>query len=116
MNLIGGVLIGIGCFLLLIPGIYLTVAYAFSVLFVIEKKLNFWSALEASRKLITKKWFSFLGLGILLVLLNLAGVLILGVGLLVTIPWTYCITVAAFEHIVGLNGVDSNTEPESDIS
>ena len=109
VNLIGGILIVIGGFLLLLPGIYLAVAYAFSVLFVIEKKLNFWSALEASRKLITRKWFSFLGFGILLVLLNLAGMLVLGVGLLVTIPWTYCITVAAFEDIVGLNGVDSNT-------
>ena len=57
--LIGNILIAIGFLFFIIPGIYLAVAYVFSSLFVIEKKLSFWSALEASRKLITKKWFSF---------------------------------------------------------
>ena len=103
-HLIGTILIAIGFGLLIIPGIYLAVAYVFASLFVIEKKLSFWSALEASRKLITKKWFSFVGLGIMLTLLNLAGMLLLGIGLLVTIPLSSCITVAAFEDIVGLNG------------
>ena len=102
--LIGAILIVIGFWLLIIPGIYLAVAYGFSFLFVIEKKLSFWSALEASRKLITKKWFSFVGLGIMLSLLNLAGFLLLGIGLLITIPLSSCIVVAAFEDIVGLNG------------
>ncbi|MDJ0737316.1 MAG: hypothetical protein QNJ47_25175 [Nostocaceae cyanobacterium] len=104
VNALSSVLIGIGSLFLVIPGIYLAVAYMFSVLFVIDKKLNAWSALSASRKVITKNWFDFFGLGILLILLNLAGALILVVGLFVTIPWTYCIIVAAFEDIVGLNG------------
>ncbi|MGB3642787.1 MAG: hypothetical protein WBA39_35165 [Rivularia sp. (in: cyanobacteria)] len=102
--LIGNILIAIGFLFFIIPGIYLAVAYVFSSLFVIEKKLSFWSALEASRKLITKKWFSFVGLGIMLTLLNLAGLLLLGIGALVTIPLSSCIMVAAFEDIVGLNG------------
>jgi uncharacterized membrane protein len=102
--IVGAILIAIGFILFIIPGIYLAVAYGFSSLFVIEKKLSFWSALEASRKLITKKWFSFLGLGIMLALLNLAGLLLLGIGALVTIPLTVCIIVAAFEDIVGISG------------
>ena len=108
VNFVGTTLIIIGFLCFFIPGIYLVVAYCFSVLFVIEKKLKFWSALEASRKLITKKWFSFFSFIILLSLLNLIGLLAFGVGLLVTIPLTYCIMVAAFEDIVGLNGVDNN--------
>lgn len=103
--LIGTILTIIGFWFFIIPGIYLAVAYGFSFLFVIEKKLSFWSALEASRKIITKKWFSFVSLGIMLFLLNLAGLLLLGIGLFVTIPLTSCIMVAAFEDIVGLNGV-----------
>ena len=101
--LIGTIITIIGFFLLIIPGIYISVAYGFANLFVIEKKLSIWSALEASRKLITKQWFSFLGFFIVLLLINLAGLLLLGIGALVTIPLTYCIIVAAFEDIVGLN-------------
>ena len=81
------------------------VNYGFSTIFVIEKKLSFRSALEASRKLITKKWFSFLGFFLQLVLLNLGGLLLVGIGLFVTIPLSTCIIIAAFEDIVGLNGV-----------
>lgn len=103
VHLISNILIVIGCWLLIIPGIYLAVAYQFSSLFVIEKKLSFWSALEASRKIITKQWFSFLLFGIALFLLNVAGVLALGIGMFVTFPLTLCIVVAAFEDIVGLN-------------
>lgn len=106
VNVVSSILIAIGFLLLIIPGVYLAVAYTFSLLFAIEKKLSFWSAMEASRKLITKKWFSFLVFGVVIMLLNLAGLLALGVGLLVTIPLTYCIMVAAFEDIVGLNGVE----------
>ena len=102
VNLVGSLLIGVGLLLLIIPGIYLIVAYFFSFPFVIEKGYNFWAALEASRKLVTKKWFSFLGLGILLLLLNLCGVLVCGVGFFFTLPWSICIIVAAFEDIVGL--------------
>lgn len=61
--------------------------------------------METSRKLITKKWFSFFGLLLLLFLLNLGGAILLGVGLLVTIPLSVCIIAAAYEDIVGLNSV-----------
>lgn len=108
--LVGSILTAIGFALFFIPGIYLAVAYGFSTIFVIEKKLNFWSALEASRKLITQKWFSFLGFFLLLALLNLVGLLLLGIGLLVTIPLSSCIILAAFEDIVGLNGVYNKAE------
>ncbi len=102
VNLVAGLLICLGLLFLIIPGIYLAVSYFFALLFVIEHRLNFWSALEASRKVVSKKWFSFFGFGFLLGLINIAGALALLVGLLVTIPFTFCATVAAFEDIVGL--------------
>ncbi len=102
-NWVGSILIAIGFLLLILPGIYLAVSYFFAIPFVIEKRLDFWTALEASRKVVTKKWFSFLGFGILLFLVNFAGACLLGLGLLVTVPWTFCIVTAAYEDIVGLN-------------
>ncbi|MEB3313392.1 MAG: hypothetical protein VKL98_04535, partial [Cyanobacteriota bacterium] len=70
-----------------------------------DKHMNFWSAMETSRRLITKKWFSFLGLGLLMSLLILAGVVFFGVGILVTAPLASCVLTAAYEDIVGLNSV-----------
>lgn len=104
-SLVSGILILIGMFLLIIPGIYLAVAYMFAQLLVIDKNMNFWSAMETSRKLISKRWFSFLGLGILMSLLVLAGFVLLGFGALVTIPLSTCVLAAAYEDIVGLNSV-----------
>jgi uncharacterized membrane protein len=103
--LVAGLLTAVGFIFLLIPGIYLAVAYLFAQPLVIDKSADFWNAMETSRKLITKKWFSFFGLLLLLFLLNFAGALVLGVGLLVTIPLSVCVIAAAYEDIVGLNSV-----------
>ncbi len=104
-SLVSSLLIFIGLILFLIPGIYLAVAYMFSQALVIDKHMDFWSAMETSRRVISKKWFSFLGLGLLLFLLILVGLLALGVGALVAIPLVSCIIAAAYEDIVGLNSV-----------
>jgi uncharacterized membrane protein len=103
--LVAGILTAIGFVLLILPGIYLAVAYLFAQPLVIDKSADFWQAMETSRKLITKKWFSFFGLLLLLFLLNLAGAIVLGIGLLVTVPLSVCIISAAYEDIVGLNSV-----------
>lgn len=90
---------------MILPGIYLAVSYMFAPLFVIDKNMEFWSAMETSRKLITKRWWSFFGLAIALGILVLAGFILLGVGALVTIPLATCVLAAAYEDIVGLNSV-----------
>ena len=102
LSLVSGVLILLGCVLFLIPGLYLAVAYAFALPLVLDKKMNFWDAMEFSRKLISKNWFSFFGFMLVLALINFAGVLLLGVGLLVTIPLSVCAIAAAYADIVGL--------------
>ncbi|WP_035987939.1 hypothetical protein [Leptolyngbya sp. KIOST-1] len=103
--LISGILTAIGFVLLVLPGIYLAVAYLFAQPLVIDKSADFWQAMETSRKLITKKWFSFFGLLLLILLLNMAGAIVVGIGLLVTVPLSVCIIAAAYEDIVGLNSV-----------
>ncbi|XGB39720.1 MAG: hypothetical protein LVT47_02005 [Cyanobacteria bacterium LVE1205-1] len=108
VTLMSGIFIFIGTLLLIIPGIYLSVAYAFAVALVLEKRLEFWDALEASRKIISKEWFSFFWLFILIGLLNFAGLLAFGVGLLVTTPWSVCILAAAYKDVVGFNLADTD--------
>jgi uncharacterized membrane protein len=96
------ILIALGFLLLVIPGVYLWVAYSFVFPLILERKMDFWQAMETSRQVVTKQWFSFFGLGLLLFLINLVGLLPCGLGLLITIPLTYCTYVAAYESVFGL--------------
>jgi hypothetical protein len=54
-------MIGVWCCLVL-PGLYLVVAWIFSVPLVAEQRLEFWSAMELSRKVVTRVWFETFGL------------------------------------------------------
>ncbi|WP_416666755.1 hypothetical protein [Egbenema bharatensis] len=110
-SLVSGIFIILGFLLLIIPGIYLAVAYSFVVPLVIERKMEFWEAMETSRKVITKQWFAFFGLGVLMFFINLAGAIACGLGLLITIPLTYCTYTAAYEAILGMSLADTGYEP-----
>ncbi len=101
-SLAGGFLVGIGFLLLIIPAIYLAVSYMFTTFLIIDYRMDFWQALETSRKIITKNWFAFFGFSFVLFFINILGCLALGAGLLVTIPVTACATAVAYRDIVGL--------------
>jgi uncharacterized membrane protein len=95
-------ILGILAFIaLIIPGIYLVVGWVFAVPFIVFGNMEFWDAMEYSRRLVTKRWWNLFGFLILLVLINIAGALVFFVGLLFTIPVTYCALYAAFEDIAG---------------
>ena len=53
------------CCCLILPGIYLFIAWTFSVPLVADKGLEFWSAMELSRKVVTRVWFEIFGLVVL---------------------------------------------------
>ena len=102
-NLVGGIFIIIGIILLVVPGIYLGVAYIWVSLFIVFAGKEFWPAMEMSRKVITKNWLSFLGFAIVLGLINILGLICLGIGILVTIPATILAVFVAFKEVVGIN-------------
>jgi uncharacterized membrane protein len=102
LSLVAGLFIGIGTLLLIIPGVYLAVAYMFASYLVVDRRLDFWPAMELSRHTLNPRWFGFFAFMLLLVLLNLAGALLLGVGLLVTIPVSFCAVTVAYAEIFGL--------------
>ena len=52
------------CFCIL-PAIYLAVAWVFALPLVADKKLFFWSAMELSRKVVTRVWFEVFALVII---------------------------------------------------
>ena len=105
-SLAGGFLVGVGFVLIIILGIYLAVSYMFTTFLIIDYRMEFWQALETSRKIITKNWFAFFGFAFALFAINLFGCLAFGVGLLVTIPVTACATAIAYREIVGLHSTE----------
>jgi len=93
-------------FVAIIPAIYLGIAWLWANYFVVFKGLDFWPAMEASRKIITREWFSFLGFSIVLGFISLLGFMCFIVGALVTTPLVSIAAFIAFEQIVGLNEDD----------
>lgn len=111
--LVGGVLTGIGFLLLVIPGVYLLVCYLFASSLVVDRRLDFWPALELSRHTVNPIWFGMFAFLLLLMLINLAGAVALGIGLLVTVPLTCCTITAAYADIFGLQSDYSESFPDN---
>lgn len=102
-GLASGIIVSIGFMLLIIPGIYLAIGYMLATFLIIDYRMEFWQAMETSRKIVTKNWFAFFVLAIVLALINLLGTLALGVGLLISAPVSACAAAIAYKEIVGLN-------------
>jgi hypothetical protein len=58
-----------------------------------------WTAMELSRKLITRNWWKFFGLVLLLTAINVAAVFTLGLGLVITLPMTFFVGYVIFEDL-----------------
>jgi uncharacterized membrane protein len=101
LSLVTSTLITIGLALLLIPGIYLAVAYLFAACLVIDRRLDFWPAMELSRRTVNPLWFGIFTFMLLLAVINLLGGLLLGLGLLVTVPLSYCALTVAYADLFG---------------
>ena len=76
----------IGFVLLILPGIYLSIAYVFTLPLIADKGMGVWDAMELSRKAVTKHWFKVFGLFFLLSLIMTLGALALGIGLIWAVP------------------------------
>jgi predicted Ser/Thr protein kinase len=91
------IILGLVCCLL--PGVYLLVAWFFTLPLVIDKRIEFWPAMRLSRCAISKHWFNFLWFLIVLGLFNLAGLMVCLIGVLVTIPVSIAALMYAYEDI-----------------
>jgi hypothetical protein len=94
LGLVMNLLILIGLVLCVIPGIFLQVAWLFSVPLVIDRQMNFWNAMELSRKMVCKHWFMVFAFLIVYGLVVMAGIIACCIGILVTVPiglgaWMY---------------------------
>ena len=94
-------LIVAGFFLLVLPGIYLSIAYSFAPCLIVEKNMGAWEALETSRKAITAYWWRYFGLMLILLLLCIVGTVPILIGLIWALPIMFIaigeVFVATFE-------------------
>ncbi|MFK0571352.1 hypothetical protein [Endozoicomonas sp.] len=95
------VLMLIGFALLVIPGIYLFIAYMLAIPLMVDKKMGIWEALETSRKAITKRWFTVFGLTLVIMLINFVAMLPLGLGLIWTVPMSTIAFGILYRNIFG---------------
>lgn len=79
----------IGFMLLVLPGIYLSVAYVFTIPLIVDRGMDVWDAMERSRKTVTQHWFKIFGLTFLLGIGMVAGVLTFGIGLIWAVPLVF---------------------------
>ena len=105
----------IGILLLVLPGIYLSIAYSFTLPLMVDKKLDIWGAMEVSRQAVTKHWFTVFGVNISLVLLTVLSAIPMGVGLIWTIPLLMIAQGIMYRKIFGWKVHDPlNTEIEKE--
>ena len=98
---LGAFISWIGFFCCLLPGLYLFVAWTFGVPLVADRRLEFWSALELSRKVVSRVWFEVFALLMLAFMpFVLANVVVLVKNSLAALP--------VFQELMAVNPPDFN--------
>jgi hypothetical protein len=91
----------VGVLLILPPAIYLAVSWIFSPLLIVDKGLDFWPAMELSRRVAAKHFLPILGLLVLCGLMLVAGALALCLGLFVAVPIVFASIAVAYDDLFG---------------
>lgn len=92
-----------GTLLCVIPGLVVAAMYKFTYLFIVDKRMDFWPAMQASHAVVRNDYFGFTMFLILMLLVNLLGVLCCVVGVLVTIPLSFAAITVAYNELVGFD-------------
>lgn len=85
-SILYGLMVMVGLVLLIVPGVYLAIKYAFFGFVMVDKKTGIMNSLKTSAQLTDGIKWDLFGFGLLMGLLNLLGALALMIGLFVTIP------------------------------
>ncbi|HEX9973164.1 MAG TPA: hypothetical protein VGD14_13920 [bacterium] len=92
----------IGFTFLIIPGIVVSALYMFAFPLIIDKKMDFWEAMETSRKVVMKNIFELSIFMLILYIFLFIGMLSLLVGLIVALPFVLAAIAFAYIDLIGL--------------
>ncbi len=104
-SLLYGLMSGIGYMLLVIPGIIISLQFGLYGYLVVDKGSGAIVSLQQSSKLTNGAKWKLFGLGLLSILINIAGVLCLGIGLVVTIPTTFIAWAYAYRKLLAQTNI-----------
>ena len=104
LYMVSGLFIVLGCFLLILPGLYLAIAFVWATYLVIDRQEDFWPAMMNSMKVVNSSFGTTFVLLLALAGLNILGMLACGVGVLVTGPISIVTLGVAYKRIFGITG------------
>jgi hypothetical protein len=99
--LVIGILGFIGFLFCIIPGLVIASMYKFTYLFILDKRMDFWPAMQASHSVVRQDYFGFVLFLLGMILLNILGFCCLLIGLLITIPISIMAITIAYRELVG---------------
>jgi uncharacterized membrane protein len=79
--------------------IYLSVSWIFTFALIIDQGLGTWTAMEVSRRVVTRQWFRVFFVALLGGLLALVGLIGFFIGILFTLPLTFGAILYAYEDL-----------------
>jgi glycerophosphoryl diester phosphodiesterase family protein/uncharacterized protein DUF4339 len=89
----------VGLLIAIIPLVYLSVSWIFTLPLIIDRQTDFWTAMAASRKMVTKHWAAVFALLVVCGLINVVGFGLCFVGFFVSLPITLSALMYAYESI-----------------
>jgi uncharacterized membrane protein len=98
-----GAFVFVGSVLCIIPGIFVYCWYLLTYIFIFDRDLDFWQAMEESRKLVFNHMFEICVLVVIMGVIFFAGLLMCVIGILIAIPFIKIMTVIAYRDLAGFN-------------
>jgi uncharacterized membrane protein len=91
----------VGLLLCIVGALVVSAMYGFTYLFILDKRMDFWPAMQASHAVVKNDYFGFTMFVLLIGLVNLLGLLCCIVGIFLTIPIGIAATTVAYKELVG---------------
>lgn len=98
-SMLAGIVVALGFVALVLPGVWLLLAFGFAGFLVIDQRLSPGAALRESARLTRGRKAELFGLAAVFFLLNIGGALLFGVGLLLTVPMSFIASARVFRRL-----------------
>lgn len=102
-NVLQSIIIFVGVLLLIVPGIYFAVSLVLLLPFILFRNMKIMAAIESTRLIVGRQFWQWLIFLLILLVLNLLGALMFGIGLLITLPISYAAVYYAFKQLIPIH-------------
>ncbi len=111
-GLLVSIFTSLGFALLIIPGLVVMAWYLFPFLLIVDRRRDFWEAMEESRLLVSRDLGGFFVFVLALLGINILGALALGLGLLISLPVTWVAITLAYQELWPAPAEQTGPAPE----